>query len=220
MKLPREIAAIAMILGLAGGNATPACAQTQIVEPLGEGILPVQITGIVTRAQMREVRDQPRSLGILPTYSPEFHSCMSEASRSNPLTSFEPEQMKQRLVTFVAGKTVAQLQSMIQQIESEPNRNGKMRLMFWGGASPPATPPLPWPVLSVADQRQLQMGQEVSIGGPYCFMNAQIDQIIAEGLRVMRAVLQNLQAQSLPGGAQPGGADIKPQGVQPTRPRP
>lgn len=135
----------------------------------------------------------------------------------------KPEALRERLAANVSARVrsggVQSLRLLVEQIGSASSAYRKLQLAFGeplvpglvsGSSDMTSYGDLMGPV-SATHAARLQMGQEVSLPEsanqrPFCYTNAQVDQIIGEAVRVTRAVADQLS----PPAPQPSGPAVNP----------
>ena len=119
------------------------------------------------------------------------------------------DDLKDALFQTVHGKTAVDLGKLLSDVQFAPDRAAKTRLLF--GIEHLAAAQLADYIYTLdgTQMRQLEMGQTVrpamntstaaGVGVPpqrqRCYSTQQIDQAIAEGIRVVRLIIRNLDAQ-------------------------
>lgn len=194
-------AALIALVALSAGHSPVLWAQLVPNPGGGQGlVLPVTVNDAATRVPF-SVQGSTPEFSVHATYGPNYFYCSRDIGNS-PLS---PAALKPGLVRVAEGKTAARLRDLVTQIDAAPDRSAKLRLMFgWDNRFSLTTPPLPetWAQTDPDYMNKLRMGEEVRSWGPACYTVSQVDQIIAEGLRVLSEV-----AQAIPGLKPPAGVD-------------
>jgi len=214
MKPSRAALALVAFVALAVGHSGLLHAQLYLAPP--DPHLRVPISSYETRVPIT-VHEDTRPFPIRGYMGPNFIFCWQTYTNWFP----SGDALKELLLRVVDGKTAAELRGLIAQIENTPNRVHKYALLFnlplaVGGSL--ADDPFSAQrdhfgrTADASVLAQLRMGNEVRISGGYsCVTDVLLDQIIHEGLRVMRAVAQQLTT-AAPASA--AGPPVKPGAIQ------
>jgi hypothetical protein len=140
---------------------------------------------------------------VMLSQASSFYFCRFPGNPARDIPS--PENLKMSLFNLVRGKSAAEIQALIIRIESESDRVEKTGLMFSSafkaGSRENFADFTNSPIRSrwgTTPQDQyllipLTYGQEVTLlGAPSCYTADQVDQLNAEGLRVIREVMRQL----------------------------
>ncbi|MEO8142809.1 MAG: hypothetical protein ABI654_01225 [Betaproteobacteria bacterium] len=204
------------LLPVAFSVGFPMTLQAAEIENPADLVVPVTLTLPANRVSIPEARPM-----TIRATMPAGSLCARYFANSTNGIDISSDALKLGLYAVLEGRTVTQIQDRIKQIENEPDRLRKfVRIFDVNGSSLPALQ-LAYEIRALdvkiegATVVHLRLGEETQWGSPLsCLSSNQLDQTIAEGLRVMRAVAQALapagQATQKP--AIPGGIGIqKPQ---------
>jgi len=205
MTLSRIAPALAVLCSSIISWTTPVEAQLLLEEPYTPvPEFPVTVNELVTRVPI--TMQQLNSLGgrdfyvQVTSYGPNIVLCTDPEGG----LFWRPELLQQHLRRVVLARTIEQLRALIQQIDSQPDRLRKMALIFdidyfsissavLGTQDANANPVFKTghrAGIGATERDKLRTGQEVAVTiRNICLTTAQADQINAEGLRVLRAVV-------------------------------
>ena len=163
------------------------------------GALRAQTISFTMNEPVTRVSVPGRDVELNPSVGPGWYLCRPDAAnppdaarlRAAGFTDWTaPETLKSALVDVLANKTSAQVGALIAQIESQPDRLAKFALMV--GANQADTRHV---LDGLSGPLERKWGTNFETGEEFhhptslrCFSGAQLDQVINEGLRVMRAV--------------------------------